>query len=121
MWLFSSRKTGRTPPARRRSPAYRPRLEPLEDRCLLNAGALDPTFANGAGYVTTAVSSGAGSATRVLLQPSGNIAAAGGITVTSTTTTHHQTTTTKTDFFGAVTYNPDGSLDSAFGAGGIVH
>jgi len=31
-----------------------------------------------------------------------------------------KTTTTTTDFFGAVTYNADGSLDTAFGSGGIV-
>src|SRR2546428_7396348 len=112
--------TRRSPPARQRSHAYRPRLEPLEDRCLLNAGALDPTFGNGAGYVTTALSSGGDSATRVLLQPSGNIVAAGATTVSVTTTTKKVTTTTTVPTFGAVTYNPDGSLDTAFGSGSIV-
>ena len=41
MWPFTSHK------ARRRAPAYRPRLEGLEDRCLLSAGALDPTVGTG--------------------------------------------------------------------------
>src|SRR5437899_1427807 len=31
---------------------YRPRLEALEDRTCPSGGVLDPTFGNGAGYVT---------------------------------------------------------------------
>src|SRR5262249_49077491 len=52
----------RSIPARRhpscRKPTSRLAVEALEDRCLLSAGALDPTFGNGAGYVTTALSAG---------------------------------------------------------------
>jgi hypothetical protein len=41
--------SARTPRAR-----CRPRLETLDDRCLLSAGALDPTFGSG-GIVTTTI------------------------------------------------------------------
>ncbi len=91
--------------------AYPPRLEALEDRCLLNGGALDPTFGNGAGYVATAPSYGPGPCP-VLLQPSGNIVVAG--------TTHPPSGSTTQSAFGVVTYNADGSLDTAFGSGGSV-
>jgi hypothetical protein len=40
MWFFSSRKARRTGPARSRLSAYRPRLEALEDRCLLSGWAV---------------------------------------------------------------------------------
>jgi uncharacterized delta-60 repeat protein len=121
MWLFASRKARPRASDRPRPRPCRPRLEALEDRCLLNAGALDPTFGNGAGYVTTAVNSGANDQARaVLVQPSGNIVVAGVTTVPVTTTTKHGTTTSTVLAFGVVTYNPDGSLDTAFGSGGIV-
>ena len=105
MWLFSSRKAQRTAPARRPS-AYRPRLEALEDRCLLNAGFLDPTFGTaGAGLVTTAIASinnsgGQGLGQRALIQSDGKVLAIGGSTVR---------------------YNADGSLDSSFGSVGIAN
>jgi uncharacterized delta-60 repeat protein len=87
MWLFSSRK------GRPRS-SFRPRLEVLEDRCVPNAGYLDPTFgAAGAGLVT----SGAGD---VLIQPAdGKVLALNGSTLAR--------------------YNTNGSLDTSFGSGGI--
>jgi uncharacterized delta-60 repeat protein len=117
-WLSGTKsvlENRRTKPARKRVYS-RPSLEQLEDRCLLNAGALDPTFGNSAGYVTTALSSGNDQGQRVLLEPSGNIVAAGATTVSVTT----KKVTTTVPVFGAVTYNPDGSLDTAFGSGGIV-
>src|SRR5437868_1555324 len=77
MWFFSSRKTPRSQPARRVPPSHKPRLEVLEDRCLLSAGALDPTFGSGAGYVTTSVSNGDNGASAALIQPDGKILAAG--------------------------------------------
>ena len=55
MSFFSLRQTRRSRPARRLPSSFRPRLEALEDRCLLSAGALDPTFGSGAGYVTTSL------------------------------------------------------------------
>jgi uncharacterized delta-60 repeat protein len=95
-------------------------LEVLEDRCLLSAGALDPTFGSDAGYVTTSLSSSGDQAKQVLLQPSGDIVVAGNTSVPVTTTTKKGTTTTNVPAFGVVEYNPDGSLNTAFGSGGIV-
>jgi uncharacterized delta-60 repeat protein len=117
MWF---RSTLWSKKASARSRYFRPQVQALEDRCLLSAGALDPTFGNGAGYVTTSLSNGNDQGKQVLVQPSGNIVVAGITTVPVTTTTRHGTTTTNEDVFGVATYNPDGSLDTAFGAGGIV-
>jgi uncharacterized delta-60 repeat protein len=90
---------------RRRSRAFRPLLDVLEDRCVPTAGFLDPTFGSaGAGLVTTPIpainnSSNQGLGQRVLVQPDGKVLAFGGDTVR---------------------YNTDGSLDTSFGSGGIV-
>jgi uncharacterized delta-60 repeat protein len=123
MWFFSSRKAPRTSHRPRRA-SSRPHLEALEDRCLLSAGALDPTFGAGAGYVTTSLSSSEDTGRQVLVQPSGNIVVAGqtSVPVTTTTTSKGKTTTTTTNVnaFGVATYNPDGSLNTAFGSGGTV-
>jgi uncharacterized delta-60 repeat protein len=81
----------------------------LEDRCLLSGGgALDPTFGNGAGYVTTSNGSGTGNAHAVLLQPDGKIVALG----QANTATGREAAVER--------YNPDGSLDASFGSGGIA-
>jgi uncharacterized delta-60 repeat protein len=107
MWFFSSRNARRTTPVRRPS-AYRPRLEALEDRCVPSAGALDPTFGNGAGYVTTVLQTNSTDrAYGVGVQPDGKIIAVGNV---------HGST----DQVGMVRYNPNGSLDTSFGKGGIV-
>ena len=88
------------------------RLEALEDRCLLSAGALDPTFGNGAGYVTTFLGASgiADSAGQVLIQPSGAIIAVG------STTTTVKGDSSPVPAFGIAAYNPNGSLDTAFGS-----
>ena len=53
--LFGKVPQNRGP--RRRTGAFRPRLDVLEDRCVPTAGYLDPTFgAAGAGLVTTPIS-----------------------------------------------------------------
>ena len=71
-------------------------------------GALDPTF-GGDGRVTTDVAAGSPeSAQAVAIQPDGKIVAAGSAGSGSRAN------------FALVRYNPDGSLDSAFGAGGRV-
>jgi uncharacterized delta-60 repeat protein len=102
---------------RRRAPRSRPafhrrshclRLEALEDRCLLSAGALDPTFGNGGGYVTTSPTSGADLAHAGQIQPDGKIIAAGTVY------------TNKGQDFGVVRYNTNGSLDTSFGSGGTA-
>jgi uncharacterized delta-60 repeat protein len=93
MWPFSSRAACRTAPARRPAP-YRPRLDGLEQRCLLDAGYLDPTFgAGGAGLLRQ----GAGT---VLIQPNGQILAFNGNSITR--------------------YNTDGTPDTSFGSGGTA-
>src|SRR5215468_2356307 len=97
LWLALS---GQAPPRRAprrpafRRPSSRPRLEVLEDRCVPNAGYLDPTFGSaGAGLVAQGAQS-------VLIQPDGKMLAFGGSSVTR--------------------YNTDGSLDSSFGSGGVA-
>ena len=82
-------------------------LESLEDRRLLSAGALDPTFGNGAGYVTTSFSTRGDTAQSVVVQPDGKIIAIG---ISSDLTSNAE----------LVRYNADGSLDTSFGTGGEV-
>jgi uncharacterized delta-60 repeat protein len=95
MWFFSSRKARRTPAGR--PPASRLRLEALEDRYLLSAGVLDPTF--GSGGLVTSVPPRANS---VAVQADGKILAGG--------------------YGGAAftvdRYTPSGALDTTFGKGG---
>ncbi len=65
-----------TPPPRLPPSGLASALEALEDRCVPSAaGSLDPTFGNGAGYVTTAAADGI--ARSVLIQPNGDIVAVG--------------------------------------------
>jgi uncharacterized delta-60 repeat protein len=108
------RPASRRRPAIRR-PSGRPRLEALEDRCLLSAGALDPTFGNGAGYVTSSPTNGADNAYSALIQPDGKILAAGRGYIMNA----RQTVNTATDF-AVARYNSNGSLDTAFGSGGAA-
>jgi uncharacterized delta-60 repeat protein len=107
MWFFSSRQGfPRSPDCPRRS-SFRPRLEALEDRRLLSAGALDATFGNG-GVLTTALSRSTDDrAYHVAVQPDGKILAVGDVWGS-------------TDQYGLVRYNANGSLDTGFGKGGIV-
>jgi uncharacterized delta-60 repeat protein len=107
MWPFPPRKS-RPGPRAARARAYRPRLEALEDRCLLNAGALDPTFGSG-GIVTTALTKTSDKAYGLLLQPNGNLIAYG-----------DAQNSKSADQFGLARYTPAGKLDTAFGSGGIV-
>jgi uncharacterized delta-60 repeat protein len=88
-------------------------LEQLEDRCLLSAGSLDPTFGIG-GEVTTAFPSVSleptrSSAVSVAVQADGKIVVAGG--------SGSPDSATGTDF-AVVRYNSDGSLDTSFGTAG---
>jgi uncharacterized delta-60 repeat protein len=113
MWFFSSRKTPNVQRACRVPRSFRPRLEALEDRCLLSAGALDPTFGNGAGYVTTSPSNGNDSAFSALVQPDGKVVAAG----TADLVNAKKNVLTAEDF-AVARYNTDGTLDASFGSGG---
>jgi uncharacterized delta-60 repeat protein len=110
MWSLFGSNVRQTKPAPRKLTSVRPRLEPLEDRCLLNAGSIDPTFGNGAGYVTTSTSTGTDGARSVLIQPNGDIVAVGNAATASTGLRE----------FAVERYNPDGSLDTSFGSGGIA-
>src|SRR5687767_11486935 len=107
-WLRSlfSRNTSKRPPRRTSSAStrpFRPWMEPLEDRTLLTAGALDPTFGLG-GKVTTDFSLSADSGRSVAVQGDGKIVVAG-----------------LSGFdFAVARYNDDGSLDSTFGSHGRV-
>src|SRR5262249_21655222 len=84
-------------------------LERLEDRCLLNAGALDLGF-GASGKLTTVFPGSLGSSARATaLQADGKIVAAGSVTNSGTGAD-----------FALVRYNPDGSLDATFGGGGRV-
>jgi uncharacterized delta-60 repeat protein len=107
-----------TRPARRRQPPFRrpasrPRLEALEDRCLLSAGALDPTFGSGAGYVSTSITSGSDFGRSALIQPwDGKILAAGEAYTPNKTGAFHAMSVTR--------YYANGSLDTSFGSGGTA-
>ena len=69
------------------------------------AGDLDSTF-DGDGKVTTDFAAGADRVTGIVLQPDGKIVAVGRVEIGGSSD------------FGVARYNPDGSLDSGFGAGG---
>jgi uncharacterized delta-60 repeat protein len=103
MWFRFSRRTRRLSAVR--SHHFQPQVDVLEDRCLLNAGALDTTF-GGTGVVTTSLKGGA-VAQAVVIQPwDGKIVVEG----------HSGSKGSDT----LARYNPDGSLDSTFGSGGIA-
>jgi uncharacterized delta-60 repeat protein len=98
--------------------ALRPRLEPLEDRCLLSGGVLDPTFGTG-GLVTTAIASiDYRSIAVATYPPEGTvndrlIVAAGNTSVT--------TGLNVTDYLAVLRYTlKNGNLDTTFGGTGEV-
>jgi uncharacterized delta-60 repeat protein len=94
----------------RRTPArFRPVLEQLEDRWLLNGGGLDPTFGTGGRVVTDL--GGTDVLQAMALQADGKIVAVGW-------TTHNGPTGID---FAVVRYSANGSLDNSFGIGGKVY
>jgi uncharacterized delta-60 repeat protein len=99
--LFSTHRQA----TQRPRPKFRGNAEGLEERQLLSAGVLDPTFGTG-GYTLA----GPLSAQAVQIQPlNGDILAAGEIYPTSTG-----------GDFRVVALTPSGTLDSSFGSGGSV-
>src|SRR5262245_49687801 len=79
-------------------------FERLEDRRLLSAGALDPTFGSG-GKVTTDFGGVLDQAASVVIQPDGKVVAAGVGGFVD---------------FALARYNANGTLDPTFGSGGKV-
>jgi len=96
-----------TPNTRTSRRSFRPRIDALEDRKLLNAGALDTAF-GGTGMVTTAIQQDSGSQA-VAVQSDSKVVPVGSTNKGASP-----------DHFAIARYNADGSLDSTFGSGGIV-
>ncbi len=121
MWFSSClRGSLRTPtvasnrPSRRCSKSQprraRPALETLEDRCLLSAGQLDPTFGVGGKVITDIqVPSNSPAQSLVINQVNGKILVLG----TSSAPRANPE-------LAAARYNADGSLDNTFGRGGVA-
>jgi uncharacterized delta-60 repeat protein len=113
MWLIKS-KSKRGARSQSGRSTFQPRLEALEDRYLLSAGALDPTFGSG-GTVTTSfgnINAKAQVNAQVLvIQPDGKIVAAGD---------SENSATLNVGYYDLARYNPDGSLDNTFGSKGEV-
>jgi uncharacterized delta-60 repeat protein len=93
----------------------KPTLELLEDRCVPSAGFLDPTF-NTTGVVTTQVAQLSGGLASAVAIYAPGTANAGKIVAVGEGADSHGN-----GDFGLVRYNPNGSLDSTFGTGGIVN
>src|SRR5438105_1058720 len=109
MWFLSARKARRTPTARSQRGTFRPRLEALEDRCLMSAGALDTNFGSG-GLVVASNGSDSYPNTVAVRPVSGKIVAA----------TQGVIGANGYASFGLAGYNPDGSIDFTFGNNGII-
>jgi uncharacterized delta-60 repeat protein len=92
---------------------FRPRLEALEDRCLLSGGVLDPTFGTG-GIVATSGGWSSVNFNAVATYPKAGTANDGKIVATG------QVFTSKTNYFDFIRYNLDGTLDRSFGGTGQV-
>jgi uncharacterized delta-60 repeat protein len=106
---------------RPRKGASRLCLEPLEDRALLNAGGLDPTFGTG-GLVNVNVPGTLWSQTRaVVVQPDHKIVVVGIATrAVAMPGGRGYPEYFNSSSFVVARFNPDGSLDSTFGTGGLV-
>lgn len=113
MFAFISRKNARSTKAQKPQSQFRPRLEALEDRCLLSGGVLDPTFGSG-GIVSTNVG-GLSRSFAVATYPSagtandGKVVAVGEADVTQRKNSYPE--------FAVVRFNLDGTLDTTFGSG----
>jgi uncharacterized delta-60 repeat protein len=100
----------KAPPARaRRGPRRPPELERLEDRTLLNAGALDTSFGSGGKVVYNLAGSNRSLLDTIAIQGDGKVVAVG---------TYNAFTTAQD--FAVARFNTDGSPDGTFGNGGLV-
>lgn len=96
-------------------------LESLEERCLLSAGALDPTFGGGSGIVTTTVGlyDKFESPNAIAIYDSPGSVNDGKILAVGNAATQLHGGFPDQDF-ALVRYNVDGTLDNTFGSGGKV-
>jgi uncharacterized delta-60 repeat protein len=85
-----------------------PRVESMEVRTLLNAGALDTTY-GGTGMVTTPIQLDSTSLA-VAVQPDLKVVVAG----------YSDSGPTYLSHFTIARYNPNGTLDTSFGSGGVA-
>lgn len=115
MFTFVSRKNGPSSKALKPHSRFRPRLEALEDRCLLSGGVLDPTFGSG-GIVTTTAGS-LSNAFAVATYPAGSANAGEVVAVGDA----QVGTVNKPKIEPAIVrYNTNGTLDTSFGGTGEV-
>lgn len=105
----------------KRSITRRLALESLEDRSLLTAGSLDPSF-TGDGLVTTNFKTpdSVDRAWDVAAYPGSSPGADGKVVAVGTTVTNVLRNGTWDYDFALARYNPDGTLDASFGQGGKV-
>jgi uncharacterized delta-60 repeat protein len=112
-WRAASQRSSRSTARRASRPkqwphtGFKPHVEALEDRTLMNAGALDTTFGTG-GLLTTNLSYTALNSNSVAVQPDGKILVAG------------VSTAANVGEFSVARFNADGSLDTTFGGTGLV-
>jgi uncharacterized delta-60 repeat protein len=111
MWFHSSQR------AKRRPRTFQPRLEALEDRCLLSGGVLDPTFGSG-GMVDTAIGSLDSAAYAVATYPAVGTANDGKVVVAGYT--FAKKGPVGNENFAVARYNLDGTPDLSFGGSGEV-
>ena len=107
---FGSGPAGRLAAKRLRESRSHPVLERLEDRTLLSAGALDPTFGSGGIAVTSFIGNDS-QPEAVALQADGKIVVVGWSPSTASGDGRS---------FALARFNADGSLDPAFGPAGKV-
>ncbi len=116
-WLFDRlglsprRSSPRKMPARRR--CCRPGLEALEDRCVMSAGALEPTFGSG-GVTTPPAATDHGSAYALAVYSNAQAATAGDVVAAGYVLKGNGYT------FGVARYTANGQADATFGVNGEV-
>ena len=115
--LNSLRTLRRRSPLRKRdfSPSFQA-AEVFEERRMLSAGALDPTFGTGGTATPTTPIIGTAGAVAVYSNAqaatAGDVVAAGNVAITTSRTINHN--------FAVVRYTSNGAPDSSFGSGGEV-
>ncbi len=113
MWFFSKRQSRRPKLIRRAPSTFRPRLEALEDRCLLStAGYLDTSFNSPNGYVSNLPGNFGDAAVYPASAPNGD---AGKIVVAG-----NAPGKAGEQSVAVTRYNSNGTVDTTFGNGGTV-